>query len=167
MDANEMCDNIITEIKRSHLNYTLEETPFSVRLSIRKSFLKGKNGQVLWPLPKPKVTGSLSDLEVKNENLEAKLESVENERDSLGAALDELSDKLEKSKVATADSLKEKHELYKAKEISDKNVDRSKTEIGIFKTNVKNLTFEKDKLEAELKAARKSVKITKEKESLQ
>ena len=160
MDANEICDNIITEIKRSNLNYTLEETPFSVRLSMRKSFLKGKNGQVICSPPKSKVTESLSDLKVKNENLEAKLELLEKERDSWEAALGELSDKLEKSKVDTADFLREKHELHKAKEIGDKNLDKSKTEVGILKTNVKNLTFEKDKLEAELKTANKRVKIS-------
>ena len=46
MDPNQTCEFLLNQIKASNLNYTLEETPFSVTLSLKKTFIKDKNGFV-------------------------------------------------------------------------------------------------------------------------
>ena len=48
MDANSICEKILSCVKGSNLNYSLKESPFSVLISLRKSFIKYKNND---PLP--------------------------------------------------------------------------------------------------------------------
>ena len=40
MDPVSTCDSVISIIKKSGLNFKIEETPFSVSISIRKTFIK-------------------------------------------------------------------------------------------------------------------------------
>ena len=42
MDAKQTCETLISNLKWTNLKYHLEETPFSVHIHIRKSFVKGK-----------------------------------------------------------------------------------------------------------------------------
>ena len=41
--AQTICENLVTQIKRSNLNFILSETPYSVNISLRKRFLKEIN----------------------------------------------------------------------------------------------------------------------------
>ena len=40
---------MISNLKCSNLNFRLEETPFNVYLNIKKSFIRNKNGEILYP----------------------------------------------------------------------------------------------------------------------
>ena len=44
MDANQTCDILINLVKKSNLNFSLSESPFSVSVTIKKTFIKDKNG---------------------------------------------------------------------------------------------------------------------------
>ena len=44
MDANQTCDILLSLVKKSNLNFSLSESPFSVSLTIKKTFIKDKNG---------------------------------------------------------------------------------------------------------------------------
>ena len=46
MNPNQTCELILQQIKESNLNFTLTETPFSVTLNIKKSFINYKSGLV-------------------------------------------------------------------------------------------------------------------------
>ena len=44
MDANQTCEILLSHVKKSNLNFSLRESPFSVSLTIKKTFVKDKNG---------------------------------------------------------------------------------------------------------------------------
>ena len=137
MDPKETCETLISNLKWTNLNYHLEETPFSLHLHIRKSFIKGLNGEVLYP--NVQQSAHSSDLKNESEILKAKIKLLETEKEAFQNDLEELSDELGKAKAVTADLMKERQDTLKVKEMSDKNLDKKQTELDIFKTNVKNL----------------------------
>ena len=47
MDAFQISDLLVSHVKSSNLNYSLQESPFSIHLSIRKSFIKNQNGDYI------------------------------------------------------------------------------------------------------------------------
>ena len=58
MDAFETCDLLINCLKKSNLNYLLNESPFGVTINIKKKFIKNTDGTIRSP--------SLSDFVPKN-----------------------------------------------------------------------------------------------------
>ena len=44
MDANETCNTILNHLKKSNLDWNLVESPFSVTINLKKSFIKDKAG---------------------------------------------------------------------------------------------------------------------------
>ena len=44
MDASKTSDLLITYVKKSNLNFSLNESPFAISISIKKTFVKDKNG---------------------------------------------------------------------------------------------------------------------------
>ena len=44
MDANETSEAILNLVRKSNLNFNIIESPFSVTITIKKSFIKNKNG---------------------------------------------------------------------------------------------------------------------------
>jgi hypothetical protein len=118
MDAREVCEIMISNLKCSNLNFCLEETPFNVYLNIKKSFVKNKNGEILYP-PHVQSGDQQNEWKCNPENSNARVKQLEAENEGLNDALKEISDELEKAKIATADLMKEKHMAIKAKENSD------------------------------------------------
>jgi Skp family chaperone for outer membrane proteins len=153
MDSKETCETLISNLKWTNLKYHLEETPFSVHLHIRKSFIKGLNGEVLHP--NVQQSAHSCDLKNESENLKATIKLIETEKEAFQNDLDELRDELGKAKAVTADLMKERQDTLKVKEMSDKNLDKKQTELDIFKTYVKNLNSGNEKLEHEVKWSRK------------
>ena len=47
MDAKETCETVLSVIKKSNLNWSIVESPFSVTVTLRKSFIKNKDGSLL------------------------------------------------------------------------------------------------------------------------
>ena len=44
MDANQTSDLVLSFIKRSNLNFNIVESPFSLSITIRKTFIRNKDG---------------------------------------------------------------------------------------------------------------------------
>ena len=44
MDANETSVTLLNIIRKSNLNFSIVESPFSLSITIKKSFIKNKNG---------------------------------------------------------------------------------------------------------------------------
>ena len=46
MDANQTSEAVLNLIRKSNLNFKIEESPFTLTITIRKSFIKNKNGNI-------------------------------------------------------------------------------------------------------------------------
>ena len=44
MDANKTCEIVLKYVKKSNLNWSLTESPFSVTINVKKSFIKDQHG---------------------------------------------------------------------------------------------------------------------------
>ena len=44
MDANQTCEILLSYIKKSNLNWSIAESPFTVTVTLKKSFIKNKDG---------------------------------------------------------------------------------------------------------------------------
>ena len=44
MDPNQTCEVIVTHLKKSNLNFSLFESPFGVKINIKKTFIRDQNG---------------------------------------------------------------------------------------------------------------------------
>ena len=68
MSPSETCDVLLSYVKKSNLNFHISESPFSVTINIKKSFIINKNGDSL--------NGALDHCEVKAFELpEVKIEN--------------------------------------------------------------------------------------------
>ena len=105
MDARNTSDLLLSLVKKSNLNFSIKESPFSVLISIRKSFIKLNYGS-------QNVDNSLESfiasrkVDDNNTLLEA-LANLESENEDLTKANHELGIKLEKTKHELTDTLKE------------------------------------------------------------
>ena len=61
MNASQTCDALLIVLKKSNLNYSLMESPFSVTIEVKKSFIKEKNGDF-------RSSGILEHCDMLNEN---------------------------------------------------------------------------------------------------
>ena len=66
LDANNAVDAIIQAVKKSHLNFYIQESPFSLLINIRKTFIKNKNGDPLMP-----PLSDTSDDDIKEQKIKA------------------------------------------------------------------------------------------------
>ena len=46
MDANQTSEAVLNLVRKSNLNFKIEESPFTLTITLRKSFIKNKNGTV-------------------------------------------------------------------------------------------------------------------------
>ena len=81
MDAFQMCESLLSNLRCSKLNFSIQESPFSALVSIRKTFVKDLKGK-RFPTPAPKP-----------------VEEISTEQDELESVLHDLQIKLEKSKT--------------------------------------------------------------------
>ena len=127
MDANYAANIVISSVKKSNLNFYIRESPFSLEINLRKTFIKNKNGKVL-QLP----TSELTNDNTKEHRLkleENSLEKLESELNKTRNALHELRVELEKAKTETFELLSK---AYNAKK------DAEKLETDIKALNLKN-----------------------------
>ena len=127
MDPVQTSDLLLTFIKSSNLNYNLTESPFSVSINIRKTFIRDKDGTLKTPfqtsnysngyhLATKADTTQISLLEAEIESLKAAVNQHEIQQDDLMKANHELDSKLQAAKLEISDILFKKNELEKAKE---------------------------------------------------
>ena len=166
MDANSSVDMIVSSVKKSNLNFYLQESPFSLIINLRKSFIKNINGNTVLPQ-------NLSPLN-KNEPSEegrVKVEKFELEHsalyDSIGQlqvelretqdAVRELSVQLEKAKKENVKSLLELNETAKETEKARNENKTLKIKIDELKLANETLLSDKNVASKELKSKGKEV----------
>ena len=117
MDAKNISDMIVFHVKKSSLNYSIQESPFSLLINIRKSFIRDKHGENLLPSSAFSEANSVS---VKSEKNEEENLSLQNTVKELEVALDGskkdlyiFSMKLEKAKIELEEALVDKNEVIK------------------------------------------------------
>ena len=101
MDANYAADTIISAIKKSNLNFYIQESPFSLLINLRKTFIKNKNGVIIQPPIRETTNDSteqVKKLEQENYNLRDTVERLEAELNVTKNVLKEMRVELEKTK---------------------------------------------------------------------
>ena len=88
MNANSVVENIVSSVKKSNLNYFIQETPFSLIINFRKSFIKNKNGSTI--SPPDSIMQNSSKVNEASEELKRKVINLESENSSLKEALGQL-----------------------------------------------------------------------------
>ena len=112
-----VCDEIISQVKKSNVNFQLVETPFSLKLSIKKSPIKFYQNQTSIPpqsYPRADLDRDYRELKIKSENLETKNKAIEGD---LKCAKDKVKDISDKNDVLESDLTYSKNENSQLREI--------------------------------------------------
>ena len=136
-----LCDDILNSVRKSNLNFVCQETPYSVFLTIRKSWKKHQPVQQLNNEHKQQVPVSVSQVEnnakdQKIKHLECQLEDAKAKLNTSKHLEHELQTQLD---AATLEVSRQKKETEKV--ISKKNDD-----INILKDAIKASKVDKEKL---------------------
>ena len=86
MDANQACDVLVNHLKLSNLNWNLVESPFSLTINLKKSFIKDREGN-------PRASGfskhcddqKVNKLEEENKSLRKALANEKHEKEEAEA----------------------------------------------------------------------------------
>ena len=167
MDAKKSSDIILTCVKQSNLNFCLQESPFSICINIKKSYIKDQNGDYLQPSSDFSDSGVLAR---RNEMLEDEIcalkkafENLESERDDSVEIAQELDMKLQKAKIELSEALVHSNEILKQKEDIKKKHEDKESKLTDAQNETKKLQIEIETMKNERSLALKSLK-TKEKE---
>ena len=132
MDPNHAADVIISSVKKSNLNFYIQESPFSIFINLRKTFIKNRSGNIL----------EQATCDTKNATNDQKIEDEQFEKTR--DALSELTVELEKVKA-------EAHQ-------ANKKVEQLENENKVLKKNNGDLQVNIDKLKSEKVASNKNMK---------
>ena len=119
MDAYNAANAIISSVKKLNLIFYLEETPFSLFINVRKSFIMNKDGHYLSP--------PLSETSDDTIGQKLKVEKLENEKSHLSDSVEQLEAELYETKHALHLLTEKFTELSKA-HTSNKEVETLKKE---------------------------------------
>ena len=164
--AQKNCDTILDRVRSSNLNFVLQETPFSIFLTIRKSFNKNLSNQ---PYPEPNLDSDVHDsdklsdlmaelksLRTENKNIKAKKELLEQSQVTLAKNYAEEVTECEHLKGELIGNVSKLNNLQNNFEKMNSNlkiIENEKKQLGVKheKTcaEVKVLKSEKDDLEKE------------------
>ena len=161
MDAFQISDLLVSHVKSSNLNYSLQESPFSIHLSIRKSFIKNQNGDYIPGfINNNRFEDSLvySDTNLVGEN--EHLKNFKSEKIELEKEIYNLSIKLEKAKVEIIDLLSKNKTIAKDRETLEKKLKEKDNETFNLKNVKKEKEFEQKKLACELFETKKDAKAS-------
>ena len=154
MCANNAAAAIISAVKKSNLNYYIQESPFSLVINIRKTFVKNKDGHILYPPPPSDTTDDTNEEKVK-------IKKLERETSNLGIQLEKAKaenlaayEKVKKFKTEN-ESLKKKNDeiqenIYTLKSVKDaanKTVKSKEKELASLKVKNNNIEEEIKNLE--------------------
>ena len=136
-----MCDRLILQVKSSNLNFLLEESPFSVNISLKKTFIRKKNRDSSFPLGYANRI-NLHDRTTTNESLveenialKNSLKAIHSEKEALEDALSDMNRKLEKSKEEICELPSENNHKNKEYKILGKEADKICFHFHIYNTN--------------------------------
>ena len=110
MDAIQACDIVVATLKSSRLNFFLQESPFSITVNIKKTFIKNQAGSEIYPDVEDfsciKCKMSVSNQVVKNTTGE-----IDDKDCDLKDTIQDLSIKLDKAKIELSEVMTEKNTL--------------------------------------------------------
>ena len=135
MDANNAADFIISSVKKSNLNFYLQESPFSLHINIRKTFVKNKDGHLLYP----------SSNDTSDDTIEQKL--------NIKKLKKEKSDIFTKLEDAMAENLAAKKELKKL----EKENEALKKKNNELQVNIETLKSVKNTVNKNMKSREKEI----------
>ena len=144
MNANTVAAMIVSTVQKSNLNFYIQESPYSININLRKSFIKNKNGATL--LPESSITQNNNKYNNASENL--KVEKLELENSSLNDALRQLQVKLQEAlhevdKVQKENIALKRNDDELKKESEKLLIDKKATAAKIVKLENKNVSLEK------------------------
>ena len=156
MLANATFDKILEQIQTSNLNFQLTLSPFSAAISLKKSFIKDKYGNILLPSPSTKVI-SQQEFNLQHDNAEL---VEKNEK------LDQQNLQLQRTNQSQLQNIKILEKKIVDIEASAYNSFREKSdEVTVLKNTLQSSDQEMTKLKNELQIKNKLIKV-KEKEVL-
>ena len=153
MLAKNAFDEILELVKTSNLNFQMNVSPFSATISLKKSFIRDKFGNILAPTPVNPASQEFSthhenaELVKKNEHLSKKIQEIENFVTFKTQTIQILEAKIANAEASTIKTFNEKND-----------------EATTVKKALKNSNMEITKLKNEMKGASKLFK-EKEKEA--
>ena len=125
MDAIRATEAVIACVRNSNLNFQIQESPFSLQINIRKTFIKKKyeddkpsNGVVV---------------EANNNEQEVNIEKLKSELQNTQEALHEVSIKLEKSNQEHLEELHAKNTLFKEFQSIERDITEKEKECKLTK----------------------------------
>ena len=93
MNANNVAAMIVSTVQKSNLNFYIQESPYSLNINLRKSFIKNRNGATV----SPSSSFIQNNNEVNDTSEKLKVEKLELENSSLTDALRQLQVELQKA----------------------------------------------------------------------
>ena len=144
MLAKNAFDEILELVKTSNLNFQMNVSPFSATISLKKSFIRDKFGNILAPTPVNPASQEFSthhenaELVKKNEHLSQKIQEIENFVTFKTQTIQILEAKIANAEASTIKTFNEKND-----------------EATTLKKALKNANMETTKMKNELKGTRK------------
>ena len=139
MEAKNISDMVVLYVKKSKLNYSIQESPFSLLINIRKSFIRNKQGDQL--PPSSDTFSEMNTAKVKSDKIEEESLSLKPNVNHLEVALDaslkdlhDLSIKLEKAKKEIQDAMADKNSFVKENKRLELKLRDKDTEIKTIKS---------------------------------
>ena len=160
MMASQKFYSILQEIQLSHLNFQLQLSPFSAVISLKKSFVREKDGSVRVP-PHfgDKVSeADLSDYKGDNQKLVRELDTL---RGKYAELVDDCASKTEELVVAKNSIVGLENKIVKAESEAHRLFEENKAQLNILKKQIK---LQNSEIEGHMKEANSLKKHTKEKE---
>ena len=153
MNANDAAAMIVSTVQKSNLNFYIQESPFSLNINLRKSFIKNKNGGTI--LPHSSFMQHNNEVNKASEKL--KVEKLELENSILSAKLQEACDALHENGILLEKAKQEnKKSLFETNKTSDV-VDKLQKENLALKRKNDDLEKDNEKLLTDLKATTRDV----------
>ena len=165
MDANHVADLIVSSVKKSNLNFHIQESPFSLLINLRKTFIKNKNGNPLVPSADIFVNTSVVDSKVKIEVLgeekstfndcagknDAELNMMKNALLELNLKLEKANTKIEEAQFEANKSVKEAEKLENENKTLKQRNDELQIQNEILRSDMKRVTKNLDSKENKIK----------------
>ena len=167
MDAKITCEFLLKQLKSTNLNFILQETPYSVYLTIRKSFIKNlntNNPSQTFNVSEETLNKKIADLEAENLLLKSNIFGHRSEMKNSEQTIIKLEEKIKTAEIETIKNIQETKKVEKQfHRLEDILVEKEK-EIMKLRTISKNLNDDVVKTKENLQNVSKSLKVS-EKES--
>ena len=142
MDAIRAAEVVIACVKISNLNFHIQESPFSLQINIRKTFIKNKNGDD--KLPYDVI------VEANNNEQKVNIEKLKSQLQNTQEALHEVSVELDKSKKEHLEDLHAKNTLLKEFQNIERDLTEKEKECKLTKNETKDIKASNDQLKRDL-----------------